>query len=162
MEGSTGMESLDTEKNAVGWNRGNFRPPIPTPGAVEPPRAIMPQAPTPFINLHVADPPRYATDRYELYRKELLWWRDIHHGISDQLTGMIALKSDGMVKKHLAQYMEQTRTQLGARSMQNLLVVMGRELERTSQETSIAEIGVWSSFGRREDESARMYLIRWQ
>ena len=127
------------------------------------PHNVPPAPTTAFINVHVTDPPRYTPERYELYKKELLCWRDIHHGISDQqLIGMLALKAEGVIKAIMVQYMEATRNQVGYRTLKQVISTMDNELAKTAQETSMAKIGIWSSFARKNEESIRLYWMRWQ
>ena len=82
-----------------GWPKGNFNA---DPNVDRNVPHVVPQMPTgAFINVTIAEPPRCTVDRYELYKKELLWRRDIHHGASDQqLIGLMALKAEGVIKAY--------------------------------------------------------------
>ena len=127
------------------------------------PHNVPPAPTTAVVNVHVTDPTMYTPERYELYKKELLCWRDIHHGISDrQLIGMLALKAEGVIKAIMVQYMEATRNQVGYRTLKQVISTMDNELAKTAQETSMAKIGIWSSFARKNEESIRLYWMRWQ
>ena len=113
-----------------GWPEGNFQP---DPNDDRNIPNTIPQAPTgAFVNATATEPPRFPPDRYDLYKKEMLWRRDIRHGVSDQqLIGIMALKADGVIKITLAQYMENTRSRPARRSLGNSIGVMDTEMAKT-------------------------------
>ena len=49
---------------------------------------------TAYVNLHITDPPKFDVSRYEVFRREILWWRDIHASLDDDvLIATLAVKS---------------------------------------------------------------------
>ena len=117
---------------------------------------------TSYFPITVGEPPKYVSDKFELYRKELLWWRDIHNEVSDQqLIAMIAIRSDGIIKSILIQFMEATREDRDGRTFPNLIKRLDEELAKTSHENAMAKIGLWSSFQRKSGESFRVHWVNW-
>ena len=65
------------------------------------PQTIQSNPADAFVNIALTDPHRYFPESYELYRKEMMWWREIHGSIGDQqLIGILPLKADGLEKKN--------------------------------------------------------------
>ena len=67
--------------------------------------------PVAMINVSITDPPQYSEGKYEIFRKEVVWWRDIHHNISDaQLIGVLAVRiKEDPIKGLMMLFMDQTR-----------------------------------------------------
>ena len=117
----------------------------------------------PYMPITVSDPPRYQQDRYELFRKELLWWKDIHHGVPEgQLVAILAIKSEGLVKGLMVQYMENTRQQQSERSLEDVILKLDEQLAKGAHETAMVKINVWSSFTRKSSGTIRQFWIRWE
>ena len=96
-----------------------------------------------YVPINVSDPPKYQPDRYELYRKEVLWWEDIHFGAHDsQLVGMMAIKGEGLIMSFLVQFMEETRNSPQTRTIARLLHKLDVELAKSAHETSMAKISI--------------------
>ena len=117
---------------------------------------------TSYFPITVGEPPKYVTDKFELYRKELLWWEDIHNEVSDQqLIATIAIRSDGNIKSILIQFMELARGNRAERTFPNLTKRLDEELAKTSHESAMAKIGSRSSFQRGNGESFRSHWAKW-
>ena len=116
-----------------------------------------------YVPINVSDPPKYQSDRYELYRKEVLRWKDIHFGAHDsQLVGVMAIKGEGMIKSFLVQFMEETRNSPQTRTIARLLQKLYVELAKSAHETSMTKISIWSTFQRKANESIRQFWTRWE
>ena len=64
---------------------------------------------TPYFPITAEEPPKYVSDKFELYHKEILRWKDIHNEVIDQqLTATVAIRSDGITKSILIQFTEST------------------------------------------------------
>ena len=114
-----------------------------------------------YVPINVSDPPKYQSDRYELYRKEVLWWGDIHFGVYDShLVGMMAIKGEGLIKSFLVQFMEETRNPPQNRTIARLMQKLDVELPKSAHETSMAEISIWPTFQRKANESIRKFWLR--
>ena len=79
------------------------------PSVANGPRAMVS---TPMVNVTIIDPPMFDANKFEQFRKELLWWRDLHFNITDpQLIIQLALKVTGdILKGLLSQYLEKRET----------------------------------------------------
>ena len=109
-----------------------------------------------YVPINVSDPPKYQADRYELYRKEVLWWKDIRCGAHDsQLVGMVAIKGEGLIKSCLVQFMGGARSVPQTRTIARLLQKLDVELAKSAHETSMTKISIWSTFQRKANESIR-------
>ena len=78
-----------------------------------------------------------------------------------QLEGMLAIKTEGLVKGLTAQYMEETRNQPSTRSMGNVIAKLDEQLAKGAHGTAMIKINVWSTFVRKSSESIRQFWIRW-
>ena len=159
-----GMSQTSTSREHLYRPEGCPSPPVrighPQSGVPPGCSQVIPNLPVSTVmNVSIGDPPKYQDDRYELFRRALVWWGDIHLGVSDrQLIGTMALRSEGLIKGMMVQFMGGTRRNVHNRTMPALLETLGRELSKTSQETASSNIGVWSSFPRKPSESVRMFL----
>ena len=117
---------------------------------------------TPFIQVCISDPPVFMVTKYEMYRKELLWWRDLNNSVPDaQLVIHLTIKAtDTVLKGLLTQYLERTRDSPGSRTMSDLLSTLDKELLRSSHEIALSKITLWTHFSRRPSESIRAYWLR--
>ena len=98
-----------------------------------------------------------------MFRKELLWWRDINTGVADmQLCATLAIKSDGAMKTMLVKFMEESRIDSAHRTMPKLIAYLDEELAKTAQEQSICKISLRSSFQKKPMESLRGFWLRWE
>ena len=63
---------------------------------------------TAYVNLQVSEPPKFECTRYETFRKEILWWRDIHSSLDDNvLISTLAVRAvDDALKSVLSLFME--------------------------------------------------------
>ena len=126
-----------------------------------PPPMVFPSV-SAYMPIALIEPPTYRNDKYELYRKEVLWWKDVHSGVADQqLVATLAIRADGLMKGFLVQYMEQTRTTPAFRTIAWLISMLDTELLKTSHETAVVKIGLWSAPHRRSGEGMRQFWVRW-
>ena len=101
-------------------------------------------------------------DKYELFRKEIAWWGDVHSGVHDgQLVGLLAIKSEGIIKALMVQFMDSTRLAPSQRAIENALRKLDFELSKSAHETSMTKIGLRPTFQRRSNELRRQFWTRW-
>ena len=132
--------------------------PMPMPNSSVPP----PYTAAPIIQVAISDPPKFREERYELFRKELLWWRDVNTGISDQqLCATLAIRTEGLMKSYLIKFMEVTRTNLIGRTLEKLIQYLDENLAKSTQESTITKIGLWSSLAKKSDETFKSFWLRW-
>ena len=116
---------------------------------------------TPYFPITVGEPPKYVTDKFELYRKEHLRWQDIHTEVSDrQLIATISIRPDGIIQSILIQFMGLSRENRAERTFPNLTKRLDEELAKTSHESAMAKIGLRSSFQRRNGENSRSHWAK--
>ena len=110
----------------------------------------------------ISAPPTFENNKYELYRKELLWWRDLHFNVADaQLIIKLTLCAhDDIMKPLLMQFLETTRSKPQDRTMILLLSFLDAELKKSAHETALSKVTIWSNFSRKPSESIRSYWIR--
>ena len=117
--------------------------------------------PVSMINVNITEPPVFD-GIFEIYRKELIWWRDIHNTLpGSQLISVLAVKTkQGPIKGLLVQFMDSTRGKSDQRTFEGYLALLDQELARSSQELIINKLAVWNSLSRKNEESIRNFWIR--
>ena len=109
---------------------------------------------TMMMPVTISLPPQFENNKYELYRKELLWWRDIRYNIADaKLIIKISMSgNDDILNPLLAQFREHTRNAPSKRTMTNLLPTLDDELKKSGQETALRKVTIWANFCRKPTE----------
>ena len=72
--------------------------------------------------------------RHESFRKEILWWRDLHGSLEDYvlISHLAAQAIDDTLKTLPTAYLEQTRENLADRTFGGLIKKLDEELARIS------------------------------
>ena len=94
-----------------------------------------------FVNLSIGDPPKFDVTKYESFRRELLWWRDVHSSFDDSvLITTLAIKiTDESMKSLLTSFTESTRENREARNFSQLINVFDKEYAKTSEELALGK-----------------------
>ena len=111
----------------------------------------------PITTISISDPPHFDPTRFEVFRREILWWRDIHYAIEDSaLISVMAIRcKDDYLKGLLTSFMEKTRNQIETRNFRELLTMLDLELAKEAGETAVVKMNLWSNFTRKTGETLR-------
>ena len=114
------------------------------------------------INLHITDSALYGYGKYEVFRRELTLWGDLHASAPDtQLITTMVIKTRGAVTKgRPTQYMGITRIMPLSRTFVSPFQDMDAELSKTIHAISIDKISLRAPLPHRTQESIRQLLIR--
>ena len=115
------------------------------------------------INLTISDPPKFDVNRFESYRRDLLWWRDIHAPIEDSiLITTIAVKcTEEVLKSIVSNFLEETRDDRNNRTFGKFVKVLDSHFEKTAQELALGKMSLWTNFERRGSETIRNFWLRY-
>ena len=117
----------------------------------------------PTINLTISDPPKFDINRFESYRRDLLWWRDINSAVDDStLITTIAVKcTEEILKSIVSNFLEETRDDRANRTFGNFIRILDSHFEKTAQELALGKMSLWTNFERKGGESIRNYWMRY-
>ena len=144
-------------------NQNQEPPPLPEPGRVDTEARTVPNPmATMFANVQISDPPRFDANRFEIFRRELLRWKDIHHSIADKsLIDVLAIRSkDDLLKSILTTFMENTREDLARRTFPELLKILDTVLSKEACEVALVKMSLWADFPRKNAETLRQFWQR--
>lgn len=128
------------------------------------PNMREPQDPSKFPTLHnrnvpanptisptISDPPKFDVNRFEIYRRDLFWWRDINSAADDStLIATIAAKcTEEILKPTVSNFLEETRDDRINRNFGNFIRLLDSHFEKTAQELALGEIPLWANFERK-------------
>ena len=115
------------------------------------------------INLTISDPPKFDVNRFESYRRDLFWWRDINSAVDDStLITTIAVKcTEEILKSIVSNFLEETRDDRVNRTFGHFIRILDSHFEKTAQELALGKMSLWTNFERKVGESIRNYWLRY-
>ena len=117
----------------------------------------------PTINATVSDPPLFGPGEFEIFRRELLWWRDIRYSVEDSaLITIIAIRAKGdLLKSLLTTFMGSTRLHIEKQNSRGLLKLHDSKLAKAAEEAAVLKMNIWSNFSRKNGETMRQMWRRY-
>lgn len=116
-----------------------------------------------MIDMNITEPPRLGVNKFARYRRDLLWWMDIHSdiGYAILLRPMAIQRHDEKPNPILPQFLESDRDDIIKRPFGRCLKALGGHFAKTSADIALGKTTIWEDCVEKSFGGLRNYWIRY-
>ena len=107
---------------------------------------------------NITVPPSFTADRYEDWKKSMMWWLGLNSGIDEtRLLAEIGANALDVANGILQDYFEQTKERKRNRSVLGYIGLVGSRFRRPTEERAMRRIAQWRNMAKKSSESFQEY-----
>ena len=116
-----------------------------------------------YTNFKVSPAPPFNGERYGVWRKELIFWRELYFYVPDlHLLSILGLHSDSSLKQLLIKFHHQTRESVKDRTLSNFVKMLDEYYLLTSQERELKQLDRLMELKNFSSETTVAFWIRYE
>ena len=116
-----------------------------------------------YTNFKVTAPPVFSVEKYSVWRKELVFWRELYFYVPDlHLLSVLGLHADSILKSLLMKFHYSTRDDGHRRTLSNLLRLLDENYLITSKERELKQMDKLMDLRRSADENVISFWMKFE
>ena len=116
-----------------------------------------------YTNFKVSPAPAFNCERYGVWRRELIFWRELYFYVPDlHLLSILGLHSDSTLKQLLIKFHHQTREVVKDRTLSNFVRMLDEYYLLTSQERELKQLDRLMELKKFGSESFVAFWLRYE